>query len=152
MGGSFMTILTGSMTPSIPPGHIVVNVPVDTADLRVGDVIAYMPKDTSRTGNLPITHRVQALHKNGKGEVAAIITKGDANPAADNPITPSQVQSKTVFVIPYLGYPNVWSFFHGTPNLQVLTLGALVIYLSCSTVAGWVRKAGSKRSVANEAA
>ena len=53
--GAALTVLTGSMTPEIPVGSVVLVRPVDTATLRVGDVAPTSPSparpSSSRTGS-----------------------------------------------------------------------------------------------------
>lgn len=72
------TMLTGSMSPGVNPGDVVVSVPVPVDQLRVGDVITYsIPVDDHRVE----THRIVDLSL--AGGVATVVTKGDANPAVD---------------------------------------------------------------------
>src|SRR4051812_16967761 len=85
--GAAMTVLTGSMTPTIPVGSIVVVQPVDPRTLKVGDVATYQPEPGKPTF---ITHRIVKI-KTDKG-VTAYTFKGDANPAADIfPVTAKQI-------------------------------------------------------------
>ncbi|WP_243060670.1 signal peptidase I [Nocardioides sp. SR21] len=73
------TMLTGSMSPGIDPGDMVVTVPRPTADLEVGDVISYqIPVEDHRVE----THRVASVKHRADG-TTAITTKGDANVNVD---------------------------------------------------------------------
>jgi len=74
-----LTMLTGSMSPEIDPGDVVVVTPVATADVAKGMVITYhIP-----VGNHDlITHRVISV-QHGPGGSVTVNTKGDANKAAD---------------------------------------------------------------------
>lgn len=73
------TMLTGSMSPGIDPGDMVVTVPRPTADLEVGDVISYqIPVEDHRVE----THRVASVKHRADG-TTAITTKGDANENVD---------------------------------------------------------------------
>lgn len=73
-----MTVLTGSMTPTIPAGSLVVVRPVDPANLRVGDVITYrIPVQDRRV----VTHRVVELIQSGTAPT--VRTKGDALEESD---------------------------------------------------------------------
>ena len=125
-GGATMTVLTGSMQPNINPGDVIINIPVDSKDLKVGDVISYQPA-TPLPGNMPNTHRVQDI-ETVNGQVTSLTTRGDNTPAADAPITPDMVVGKTAFVIPKLGYINVFLFRNNLPNLQQLAFGVIGIY------------------------
>lgn len=95
------TMLTGSMSPMINPGDVVVSVPTPASELNVGDVITYaIPVEDKRIE----THRVIEMITNDDGSTA-VRTKGDANNGAD-PWTATlqgdmvDVQAAT---IPYLG-------------------------------------------------
>lgn len=95
------TMLTGSMSPLINPGDVVVSVARPAAELKAGDVISYgIPVEDHRVE----THRVIEVDRGADGTVT-VRTKGDANPAAD-PWT-ATLQDDTVAVhtitIPYLG-------------------------------------------------
>lgn len=69
----FEPVLSGSMRPGVQPGDLVVLKPVPVKQLRVGEVIAYLPPRQT----VPIMHRIVSINANG------IITKGDANRVAD---------------------------------------------------------------------
>lgn len=73
-----MTVLTGSMRPSMPEGSLIVQTPVPLEQIRVGDVISYrIPVDDHRV----VTHRVVEVVAGGDQPV--VRTKGDANAAPD---------------------------------------------------------------------
>jgi signal peptidase len=73
------TMLTGSMSPGINPGDMVVTQPKPSADLQVGDVISYqIPIEDHRVE----THRVTSVEHQADGTIA-IQTKGDANENVD---------------------------------------------------------------------
>ncbi|RLG76945.1 MAG: signal peptidase I [Thermoprotei archaeon] len=100
LGFRVMTVVSGSMRPSIEVGDLVVVKNVNTSDLRVGDVIAYVK------GKTIVLHRIVML-TSVRGETA-FITKGDANTAVDpNPILPEQIVGRLVYVVPRIGYPLV---------------------------------------------
>ena len=101
-------VTSQSMYPLLKRGDIVLLQGVDkAADLNVGDIIAYND-DTSGL----ILHRIIAID----GE--EIITQGDANLDADEPITFDQLVGRTLSLggglakIPYLG--NIPIVFGGT--------------------------------------
>jgi signal peptidase I len=73
------TMLTGSMSPGINPGDVVVSVRTPVSELKVGDVITYsIPIDDHRIE----THRVASIKRDDAG-TTSVTTKGDANPGAD---------------------------------------------------------------------
>lgn len=70
-----LTVLTGSMAPTIPLGSVVLVVPVPIDEVAVGDVITYaIPVDDHRV----VTHRVVEVLEPG-----VVRTRGDANTADD---------------------------------------------------------------------
>jgi signal peptidase I len=74
-----MTMLTGSMAPSIDPGDVVVSTPLDVQDVTEGMVITYhIPVDDHRV----VTHRVIGVQHSADGTVS-VRTQGDANDAPD---------------------------------------------------------------------
>jgi signal peptidase len=122
------TMLTGSMSPMINPGDVVVTVPTPASELNVGDVITYaIPVEDKRIE----THRVIEIITNDDGSTA-VRTKGDANNGAD-PWT-ATLQGNMVDVqaatIPYLGTairslrePAVLNtLMYGAPAVLVLML------------------------------
>ncbi len=68
---------------------------VKPAELKVGDIVIYQrsPRDVT------IVHRVIEIDGD------RVITKGDNNIGADQPITRANLQGKAVFAVPVLGYP-----------------------------------------------
>lgn len=96
-GWRFDAILSGSMEPALPLGGVVVIKPAETADIGVGDIIAYGSQETL------ITHRVvDVISQPGE---PSFVTKGDANQAPDLlPVLASSVVGEVVFDMPYLGY------------------------------------------------
>ncbi|MCZ2404830.1 signal peptidase I [Paenarthrobacter sp. Z7-10] len=101
MGYQTTTMLTGSMSPGINPGDVVVAAPAAVGDLKVGDIITYqIPVEDHRVE----THRIIEVIANLDGSTA-VRTKGDSNNGSD-PWT-ATLQGQTVFrhvgTIPYLG-------------------------------------------------
>ena len=91
-------VRSGSMTPSIKMGDLVISGPVGgplTHDIKVGTVITY----DLRPGE-EVTHRVIAIDSNN-----VMTTQGDASEAPDPAkVKMSQVQGIYLFKIPSLGY------------------------------------------------
>ena len=97
-----VTMLTGSMSPGINPGDVVVTVPKLASELEVGDIITYqIPIEDHRVE----THRVTEVARNDGGAVE-FRTKGDANEGVD-PWTAVIRGTDTVWetrqVVPHLG-------------------------------------------------
>ena len=91
-----MTVMSGSMSPEIGVGDVIVTKTVDPADIRVGDIITYAP----RSYGVVITHRVVDINDAGD-----FVTKGDAVKTVDiDTVKPDQVIGKHDLTIPFLGY------------------------------------------------
>lgn len=125
-GGMALTVMTGSMAPSLPPGHILVYHPVQADALKVGDVIAYQPDDNI-TGGVPITHRVIEVRHAG-GYAAEVIVQGDANPVPDKPVRPEQIIGKMDYFIPFAGTLRLLAFHAGVASLPSFLAAGLVSY------------------------
>lgn len=93
-----LIVLSGSMTPMMLPGDMVIIHPSDPNALNVGDVMAF--NDPQDRPNTIITHRIKSINPDGSFE-----TKGDANNAPDiYPVLKSKAIGKVLFVIPLAGY------------------------------------------------
>jgi signal peptidase I len=113
-------IHTGSMTGTYNSGGLVIDRPVGTTPLRIGQTITYLHADVDSSDL--ITHRVVGL-KHG-----TIQTKGDANKIRDTWNTrPDQVRGVVVRYLPDMGYV-VYFLKHRTGDLSVVT-GILTLIL-----------------------
>lgn len=100
-GGTPYVILTGSMRPQMPPGTLVVDRPVDAADVVPGTVITYQLVSGKPT---VVTHRVVAQGISATGE-RVFRTRGDANTVTDAGwVRPVQIRGSRWYAVPYLGY------------------------------------------------
>jgi signal peptidase len=101
LGYQTSTMLTGSMSPEINPGDVVLSVKTPVSELEVGDVITYsIPIDDRRVE----THRVQSIKRDDAGRTS-VTTAGDANPGPDPwtaVLSEDYVYTKAA-VLPYLG-------------------------------------------------
>jgi signal peptidase len=113
-------ITGGSMTGTYDKGSVVFEQVVPTSDLKVGDVITYLPPSSSGVTNL-VTHRLVGARTGTDGRTV-YQTKGDFNPSKD-PWTFSldQAQQPVVrFHVPYIG----WFFlFLADPHHRMLLIG-----------------------------
>ena len=101
LGYQTSTMLTGSMSPLINPGDVVVTVPAPVASIAVGDIITYgIPVEDHRVE----THRVIEVLSNEDG-TTAVRTKGDANSGADPWTATLQGEGvhRHVLTVPYVG-------------------------------------------------
>ena len=89
-GFSAAVVVTGSMSPAIEPGDLVVC--RRSTDYAVGDVITF------HSGASLVTHRIVGSTPD------SYITQGDANYVADaDPVPRGAIVGKVVFTVPKLG-------------------------------------------------
>lgn len=88
-----LIVVSGSMEPAIKVNDIVIVKKAHYSELQTGDIVVYNDK----IRDVMVIHRLISI-QNGN-----IITKGDANFAADIPFSVVQIYGKKVLTIPYLG-------------------------------------------------
>jgi signal peptidase len=114
LGTAVLSVLSGSMTPHIDTGDVVVDrlvTPAQAQHLRVGEIVTYRTTHLLRGQPVLITHRIVGiLTFRPKGVPGApaqrlYLTKGDANNAIDpQPVGAGQIVGVFWFRIPRLGY------------------------------------------------
>lgn len=118
LGAQSYTVLTGSMSPALEPGHLIAvrDTPIEAID--VGDIVTYQIE----SGEPAVaTHRVVGVGVDGEGD-RILTTRGDANDVADEePVRDIQIRGILVYAIPVLGYINVWA----TPVVKSLLITAI---------------------------
>ena len=77
-------VRTGSMSPGIPVGSLVVATRASAAELKPGDVIVFRRPDRPQ---MMVVHRINAIVQTASGP--AYITKGDANGSPDAWVVPA---------------------------------------------------------------
>lgn len=82
-------VLSGSMEPTLSVNDVIVV--REQESYNVNDIVVY------EDGREMIVHKI--IEKNGD----TLITKGDANNTADEPISTEAVKGKVVFSVPYAG-------------------------------------------------
>lgn len=99
-----LTVLSGSMEPSIPAGSMIAVEPLHGEEglrqIDVGDVVTFMPWPDDPT---LVTHRVHSLGATVDGETV-LTTQGDANDSVDpEPVGAPQLRGKVRYHVPYAG-------------------------------------------------
>ncbi|NJC71083.1 signal peptidase I [Planosporangium thailandense] len=144
--GAALTVLTGSMTPTIQPGSVVVIRPVDAGTLRIGDVVTYQ-----RTAGKAeyVTHRIVAV--NEQTTPVTFTTKGDANRGADiDPVPSTAIRGKVWFHVPYLGF--VRNSVGNRSTVLSVAVAGLIGYALFQLVGAWRdRRAAANRPAADGA-
>ena len=126
-----MIVLTDSMSPTIYSGDLVIDHTVDTATLKVGDIISYFDPE-SQSGDSIVTHRITEVTKDEEGNLA-FLTKGDFNNAADKtPVPADKVVGIYMFRIPNGG--DVAMFMQTTTGLIVCVVVPLVLLIAYDVI------------------
>jgi len=123
-GRQSLTVMSGSMEPTIHTGDVVVTKPIAPMDARVGDVLTY--KEPHGAGRL-ITHRVKAMQ--AAGEKVGFTTQGDANDTSERwQVAATGQIARVTHRVPKLGYA---LGFMRDPNkrLWLLAIPALLLGL-----------------------
>jgi signal peptidase len=114
LGDHSFTLRSGSMTPTMETGDVVVTEPISPLSARVG-------------GKL-FSHRVQSIRP--AGETVHFVTRGDANTSVERWSVPADGSiGKVVYRVPKLGYALVWT---GTPEGRIALI-AIPALLLCWT-------------------
>lgn len=120
-------VMSGSMSPHIQVGDLVVTRPISVDDLAPGQVL--LVHDRLHPGR-PLLHRLVRETPDGR-----LILRGDANKTTDSdPVSIRDVRGAAVLRIPALGLPAVAAQQHHPADLvlALIALAALVAVGSSS--------------------
>ena len=139
-GYSRYVITGGSMTGTYDKGSAVFEKPVAVADLKVGDVITYMPPADAGVPHL-VTHRILKMQP-AQGGGVLFTTQGDNNPDPDpwHFKLLDSTQPVVQFAVPHVGW-----LFIGLADRQVrmAVIGlpaAVVALMALGELAGALRE------------
>jgi signal peptidase I len=92
-------VLTGSMTPTINPGDVILTTPPTNITPKIGSIVAYVGRRFDGTAVGVFSHRII-----GGNAQTGFIVKGDSNPEPDTqkPKIPD-ITGVVIFVIPLIG-------------------------------------------------
>ncbi|MBI1843642.1 MAG: signal peptidase I [Actinobacteria bacterium] len=112
VGHKTMVVLSGSMTPTLDIGDVVIDRTIDVLDVKMGDIITFRdPIHPKRT----VTHRVRAMSV--KDGTVTFTTRGDANTSNESWKIPSSGKiGRVVLRVPKLGYVLGWAW---SPKVRV---------------------------------
>ena len=137
-GSTPMTVLTGSMVPTYPPGTLVIVRPTEADDIRIGDAITYQLKSGEPE---VVTHRVISIATAANGD-QTFVTQGDANPQPDEkPVMPVQVRGTVWYSVPFIGWAN--SAINGENRAWIVPLISVALFL----YAGYMFASGLASSI-----
>lgn len=136
MGLSAATVLSGSMTPRLQVGDLVVSREISPGELAVGQVVTF----THPSGET-ITHRVTDVE--ARGSTWLVGTKGDANRGGEDwAVREDSRVGLMVLAVPHAG---AWlSELSVGPLRAVLTAGVSVLLLV--VILGWIWREPRERS------
>jgi signal peptidase len=102
LGRGSDVVPSGSMSPALEPGDVVVSAPAGAGQVRVGDVV--IVPDPARPGRT-LVHRVDSVEPDG-----TLVTRGDANAGADSTtVAPDEVLGRGSLRVPGVGLAALWS-------------------------------------------
>jgi signal peptidase I len=97
-------VRSGSMSPTIPVGSLVITTRAPAEALRVGDVIVFRRPDRPGT---TVVHRIADIAQTPDGP--AFLTRGDANNAIDGWVVPARGEGlRAVYAFSRLGFTVGW--------------------------------------------
>lgn len=136
-GSTPMTVLTGSMAPSYPPGTLVVVKPVPAEEIGIGTPITYQLRSGEPT---VVTHRVVGVGYDGTGK-RVFTTKGDANESPDREqVRAVQVRGEVWYAVPWIGRLNLL-FTRGQHELVTrVVAGGCFAYAAGLLYRSWRRR------------
>ena len=136
-------IRTGSMSPYLEPGDVIISKKYDGGELKAGrddgDVVTYWGEVRGKTDL--ITHRVIDVYED------TVITQGDDNNVKDSPITKDEIEAvmvhKTVIIDKiYMVISTAWGFW--------LFVFAPIAALIVSEIVSLVKELKKEKEVADE--
>ncbi|QAY64604.1 signal peptidase I [Xylanimonas allomyrinae] len=128
-GGASLTVLTGSMEPTFSPGDVIVvrGVSEDDVctDVGIGDIVTYFPRPEDPA---LVTHRVVGVTVGAfdDGTSCRLVTQGDDNTAADDPVSPAQVRGRFLYRFPRVGLARQWALQNTDVVLAALAAWVVV--------------------------
>jgi len=112
----FLNVMSGSMSPTIPTGSLIVIRPVN--EYKVDDIITFHTPEADEPDDYT-THRIYEI-KSADNPVQ-IVTKGDANNGPDgSTIEKIDIVGKLYLTLPLLGY--LFAFIKTLPGLIVCVI------------------------------
>ncbi len=125
LGDHAFVTQSGSMTPTIDTGDVVVVAPIRASEVRVGDIITF--RNPVNNDQL-LTHRAVAI--DAAANRISITTQGDANTGREEWGTkPAGELGRVLYRVPRLGFPVSWI---GTPagRIGFVVIPALLLAIS----------------------
>jgi signal peptidase len=138
IGYRSFTVLSGSMTPTIRTGDVVIVAPIAPLQARVGEIVAF--RDPFKPARL-YNHRVRTITR--VGSRVSFVTQGDANSGQEHWSVPVSGRiGRVMYRVPAIGFALVYL---GNPIVRIalITLPALAL-LVIELAEIWQRRSGRK--------
>jgi signal peptidase len=119
-----LVVRSGSMSPTIPTGSLVVYHKVEASQLKVGDIIVFnQPNNPSEK----VTHRIFRIQSGPQGKY--FLTKGDANLVPDAWTVPDKGSGwEASWHVPDVGY-FLWYIQSGSLRVLLIVIPAAALAL-----------------------
>ena len=113
-----LTVVSGSMEPTIETGSVVIDEVISPRDARPGDIVTFQDPLHPRQ----LTHRLQKMRV--EGDTAYMVTLGDANDAPERWTVQTNGEiGRVVAALPKLGYARAAL---STRSARLAVLGAVM--------------------------
>ena len=124
-GYKSLTILSGSMEPTLHTGGVAVDEVIPAREARIGDIVTFTdPEDEGRL----ITHRLKSVRI--EGSKAYMVTLGDANDSPERwNIGGDTDLGRVVYQVPLVGYVPAWISGQGVRMALLGLIGLLAIWM-----------------------
>ena len=122
-GIAYSSVLSGSMRPSFNPGDVIITRETFASRLHIGEVAVFR----NPTDGTLYSHRI--IGTSHKDMSASFVTKGDANPVADEDRVVVPLSAKVprqIGRIPWLG----WVIVYSTNHPVNLLLDFVILFLA----------------------
>jgi signal peptidase I len=125
VGHDALTVLSGSMEPTLGVGSVVLDKRISPLEARVGDVVTFpSPANRKRL----ITHRLQRVR--ARGSTAYMVTKGDANDTPERWSVPVAGHlGRVAYHVPKVGYVRQWVSGWGSRQAIVIVVACLGLWM-----------------------
>jgi signal peptidase I len=124
-------VRSGSMSPTIPLGALVIATRAPADELGVGDVIVFHRPDRPTT---IVVHRIYAVEQTPTGR--AFLTKGDANDSADSWTVPATGEGwRAVYSFSRAGFTVGW--LHAAVSRRGWVGAFAIVTALCALISIW---------------
>ncbi len=116
-----MTVMSGSMEPTIPIGSVIVIRPA--SEYGVGDIITFKTPGATKKNDFT-THRIVEINKSKR--ITTYVTRGDANEDSDREyVEKESILGKERFAVSLIGY--LLGYIKTLPGLVLIIIIPAVI-------------------------